>query len=241
MNDEISKIDIDLLKEKYPHTFDKAMDKINNGYPIQYLIGDVNFYGYKIKVDERVLIPRFETEMLVDETIKLIKNHIIEPNIIDICTGSGCIAIALSKSLNTKVTAIDISEEALDLALENAILNKAHVKYFKKDIKQDNIEGLYNVLISNPPYIDINTKIDKRTKYEPRIALYAQDKGLEYYKYILSKAQTFLIKQNIIALEIDPSIKEDLITLIRTYFPNGFIMPKKDLNNLDRFIFVINE
>src|SRR5574344_466847 len=124
--DFISKPDFELLKKMYPDDINKVLDKINNNYPIQYLIGYVEFLGYPIKVDNRVLIPRFETEMLVSETIKFIKDKIKTPKIIDIATGSGCIAISLSKELNTAVDALDISSSALDLAIENAKDNNAN-------------------------------------------------------------------------------------------------------------------
>lgn len=114
---------------------DEVIKKLNNHYPVQYLIGNVNFYGYQIFVDERVLIPRFETEGLVEETLKLIKFKNITPKIIEVGTGSGCIAIALSKELNTHVTAIDISKSALEVATQNALYNEANVTFQLKDIK----------------------------------------------------------------------------------------------------------
>ena len=95
----ISNVDFEILKSMYPNNIDEVIQKLNNHYPVQYLIGNVNFYGYQIFVDERVLIPRFETEGLVEETLKLIKFKNITPKIIEIGTGSGCIAIALSLSL----------------------------------------------------------------------------------------------------------------------------------------------
>ena len=237
---EISKIDLELLKEKHPHNLDEIIEKINNNYPIQYLIGNVNFCGYQINVDERVLIPRFETELLVDETIKLIKEYIDNPKIIDICTGSGCIAITLSKELNIKVDAIDISKDAIDIAKENALLNKANVTYYEKDIRKNTINNKYNVLISNPPYVKLDEEVDPKTKYEPSIALYANNNGLEYYDIILKQSLNFLEDKSIIAFEIGCTQKDDIINMIKKYYPNSIIIPKKDLNNLDRYIFVIN-
>lgn len=237
---EISKIDYELLKKKYPNNLDEILNKINNDYPVQYLIGNVNFYGYQINVDERVLIPRFETEMLVDETIKLIKKLIDNPKIIDICTGSGCIAIALSKEFNKKVNAIDISNDAIKLAKKNTILNKANVIYYQKDIKTCSFDNKYNVLISNPPYVKLNEKVDPKTKYEPSIALYANNNGLEFYDIILKQSLNILEDRCIIAFEIGCTQKNDIINLINKYYPNGRIITKKDLNNLDRYIFIIN-
>ena len=118
----ISNTDYELLKKLYPNNMDEIIKKINNDYPIQYLIGDVDFYGYTIKVDERALIPRFETEGLVDNLIKLIKTQTNYPalKILEIGTGSGCIAITLSKELDTTVDALDISKDAIDLEIGRA-------------------------------------------------------------------------------------------------------------------------
>src|SRR5574344_1102412 len=141
--DNISKLDYELLKSLYPNNLDEIIAKINNNYPVQYLIGYVDFLGYRINVDQRALIPRFETELLVSETIKLIKNKISQPQIIDIATGSGCIAVTLSRELNAFVDALDISQAALDLALENTQLNQADVKLIHKDIRNCDLEKKY--------------------------------------------------------------------------------------------------
>ena len=143
----ISNTDYELLKKLYPNNMDEIIKKINNDYPIQYLIGDVDFYGYTIKVDERALIPRFETEGLVDNLIKLIKTqtnyHALK--ILEIGTGSGCIAITLSKELDTTVDALDISKDAIDLASSNAVLNNANVNFALGDIKNCTISKKYNI------------------------------------------------------------------------------------------------
>ena len=237
---KISKINYELLKEKYSNNLDEALKRIEINYPIQYLIGNVNFYGYQINVDERVLIPRFETELLVDETIKLIKEQQLNPKIIDICTGSGCIAITLSKELNTKVDALDISNEALDLAKENAKLNNADVTFYNKDIKNCSFDNKYNVLISNPPYVRHDEEVDPKTKYEPSIALYADNNGLEFYDIILKQSVDILEDKSIIAFEIGCTQRKDIVNMIKKYYPNSNIITKKDLNHLDRYIFVIN-
>ena len=144
----ISNVDFEILKSMYPDNIDEVIQKLNNHYPVQYLIGNVNFYGYQIFVDERVLIPRFETEGLVEETLKLIKFKNITPKIIEVGTGSGCIAIALSKELNTQVTAIDISKSAIEVATKNALYNEANVTFQLKDIKTGDFNARYNILIS---------------------------------------------------------------------------------------------
>ena len=239
----ISNTDYELLKKLYPNNIDEIIKKINDDYPIQYLIGDVDFYGYQIKVDERVLIPRFETEGLVDNLIKLIK---IETNyhhlkILEIGTGSGCIAITLSKELDTTVDALDISKDAIDLASSNAVLNNASVNFALGDIKNCSINKKYNILVSNPPYVKYDEPVDPATKYEPQNALFANNNGLEFYEIILKRSKEFLETRNIIAFEIGCTEGEDITNIAKLYYPNAFIQVKKDLAGKDRYIFIINE
>ncbi len=237
----ISDLDFSILKKLYPNNMDDIIKKLNANYPVQYLIGNVNFYGYQINVDERVLIPRFETEWLVDKTIKLIKELDLKPKIIDICTGSGAIAIALSKELDCEVTALDISKPAIDLAIENTILNNANVKYLIKDIKNCDIEGKYNVIISNPPYLKKEDKVAPQTKYEPQISLYANDNGLEFYKIIIDKSRSILEDRFLIAFEIGDLEGDDIINYAKTVYPNANIFCQKDLNNYERYLFIVND
>ena len=239
--DFISDIDFNILKNMYPNNMEDIIKKLNNNYPVQYLIGNVNFYGYQIDVDERVLIPRFETEGLVDETIKIIKQLNLEPKIIDICTGSGAIAIALSKELNCQVTALDNSSKAIDVAVSNTIKNNADVNYLIKDIKTCDLDGKYNVIISNPPYVKKNSIVDPKTKYEPQNALYADDNGLEFYKIILDKSINIIEKRFVIAFEIGEDEGLDIMEYAKKIYPYTNIFIKKDLNNKDRYLFVIND
>lgn len=239
----ISNTDYELLKKLYPNNMDEIIKKINNDYPIQYLIGDVDFYGYTIKVDERALIPRFETEGLVDNLIKLIKTQTNYPalKILEIGTGSGCIAITLSKELDTTVDALDISKDAIDLASSNAILNNANVNFALGDIKNCTISKKYNILVSNPPYVKYDEPVDPATKYEPQNALFALNNGLEFYEIILKRSKEFLESKNIIAFEIGCTEGQDITTIAKSYYPNAYIQVKKDLAGKDRYIFIINE
>lgn len=239
----ISNTDYELLKKLYPNNMDEIIKKINNDYPIQYLIGDVDFYGYTIKVDERALIPRFETEGLVDNLIKLIKTQTNYPalKILEIGTGSGCIAITLSKELDTTVDALDISKDAIDLASSNAVLNNANVNFALGDIKNCTISKKYNILVSNPPYVKYDEPVDPATKYEPQNALFALNNGLEYYEIILKRSKEFLESKNIIAFEIGCTEGQDITTIAKSYYPNAYIQVKKDLAGKDRYIFIINE
>lgn len=239
----ISNTDYELLKKLYPNNMDDIIKKINNDYPIQYLIGDVDFYGYTIKVDERALIPRFETEGLVDNLIKLIKTQTNYPalKILEIGTGSGCIAITLSKELNTTVDALDISKDAIDLASSNAVLNNANVNFVLGDIKKCTISKKYNILVSNPPYVKYDEPVDPATKYEPQNALFALNNGLEFYEIILKRSKEFLESKNIIAFEIGCTEGQDITNIAKSYYPNAYIQVKKDLAGKDRYIFIINE
>ena len=241
MIDKYSKQDLDLVKKLYPNNYEDKINLLKNNYPIQYIIGSVDFYGNQIKVNEDVLIPRFETEYLVDDTIKLIKNYQIKPKIIDICTGSGCIAISLAKELKVKVDALDISKKALNLAKENAINNNVEINYICCNIKEFETKEKYNVLISNPPYVKFGSLTSKETKYEPQDAIFADDNGLEYYKVILSKSLNFLEKKNVIAFEIGDNQATDVINISKKFYPNAKIISKNDLNNLNRYIYIINE
>lgn len=239
----ISNTDYELLKKLYPNNMDEIIKKINNDYPIQYLIGDVDFYGYTIKVDERALIPRFETEGLVDNLIKLIKTQTNYPalKILEIGTGSGCIAITLSKELDTTVDALDISKDAIDLASSNAVLNNANVNFALGDIKNCTISKKYNILVSNPPYVKYDEPVDPATKYEPQNSLFAHNNGLEFYEIILKRSKEFLVSKNIIAFEIGCTEGQDITNIAKSYYPNAYIQVKKDLAGKDRYIFIINE
>ena len=238
---KITKNDYNLLKNLYPDNLEECLEKIENDYPVQYLIGNVSFYGYPIIVNEDVLIPRFETEYLVEKTIAYIhKLNINKPTILDIGTGSGCIAITLAKELkDAKITALDISKKALAIAKKNIKLNKVLIKLKKIDILNTPIKENYDVIISNPPYIALNEKVDPATKFEPQQALFANDNGLEYYKCIINNLKNIDFK--ICAFEIGMTQKEALCNYINNTLSNVKIDCQKDYNNKDRYLFIINE
>ena len=218
-------------------------NKLLNNYPIQYLIGYVNFYGNNINVKENVLIPRFETEDLVDRTIKYSKNLFGNNNIdiLDIGTGSGAIAISLNKELNSNVDACDISDYAIELAKENNKLNNTSVNVIKSDLFS-NINKKYDIIISNPPYISRDEIImDKVFEYEPHLALFAEDNGLFYYKRILDDSVNYLKEKFIIAFEIGMTQGEKISEYAKSIFENIIVKIEKDLSNKDRFVFIISE
>ena len=155
-------LDVNLAKYLYKYLdnkdeFLKGIDRLINGEAVQYIVGNVNFYGFTINVNPNVLIPRFETEELVNKTLEYLKKYFNSNiDIIDIGTGSGCIAISLKKLLpNSHVTAIDISNKALEVAKENAKINEVEITFGLSDIFSS-VEGKFDLLISNPPYIDYN-------------------------------------------------------------------------------------
>lgn len=227
---------------KVSSDIEKDYQRLLNGYPIQYIIGYVNFFGYKINVNENVLIPRYETEYLVEKTInyskKIFKDKV---NILDLGTGSGAISIALGKKIDSNVTAVDISEDALEIAKINAKENNININFIKSDML-DNVSGKYDIVISNPPYIDSNEKImDSVKKYEPHLALYAEEDGLYFYKKIISNIKPFLKDKFIIAFEIGWWQGTLIEKIAKDYFSDSKILIEKDLTNRDRYIFIINE
>jgi len=237
----ISKRELEELK-LVSKDFKSDYKKVLNGYPIQYLIGYVNFYGYKINVNENVLIPRYETELLVEKTIKYI-NKIFNKkiNILDIGTGSGCISIALSKETNSNLIACDISDKAIDLAKSNAKINNVNIKIIKSNLFE-NIKETYDVIISNPPYIDKKEKVMEMVdKYEPHEALYAPNNGLYFYEEILKNAKDYLNDKFIIAFEIGWWQANLIKSIAETYFKNSKILIEKDYTDRDRYLFIINE
>ena len=227
--------------EKYldPSKLKEGLEKLKQGLPPQYIIGNVNFYGHLIEVDENVLIPRFETELLVDKTIDYI-NKIFNKkiNILDIGTGSGAIAIALKANLNSNIDAVDISKKALEVAKKNAKNNKTDINFFQSDVFS-NVKNKYDLIISNPPYIAKEEKIDDIVKNnEPNIALFADNNGLEFYEKILKDAHKFIKDKSIIAFEIGMNQAQEIKKIAEKYFPNSNITIEKDYPGKDRFIFI---
>lgn len=221
---------------------DEDYNKLLNDYPIQYLIGYVDFYGYKINVNKNVLIPRYETEYLVEKTINYVKQIFDRKvDILDIGTGSGAISIALKKNLKSNITAVDISSEALDVAKENANINGTIIDFIESDVFS-NVKGEFDVIISNPPYISEDEKImDSVKKYEPHLALYAKDNGLYFYEKIIDESKKYLNKKFIIAFEIGWWQAESICNIAKKYYHDSKIIVEKDMSQKDRYIFIINE
>lgn len=236
------KKEIKYLKKYYNGNINDAIKRFENGEPVQYVVGNVDFYGYVLNVNKDVLIPRRETEELVEEVMKRSKSF-NNPTIIDVGTGSGAIAISLSKELNCHVYASDISNKALKVAKENAIKNNANITFLQGDMLKPFIDNKIKVdiIVSNPPYIKENEEIENIVKNnEPHLALYAKNNGLEFYESILKDANKMLKDKYLIAFEIGKTQGNDIKLLAYKYLGDVKVEIKKDLSLNDRFVFVYN-
>ena len=221
---------------------DEGMELLDKGISPQYIVGNVDFYGNIINVDSRVLIPRFETELLVEKTIHYVKNLFNRKvSILDIGTGSGCIAITLKKEIDCDVVASDISLDAIDVAKRNAINNKVDILFVNSDIFS-NIEDKFDVIISNPPYISYDEEIDDMVKNnEPSLALYASNDGVYFYDKILSECAKYLNDRFLIAFEIGYTQGDRIIKLAYKYLSEDVnVKVEKDYSDKDRFVFIWN-
>ena len=234
--------DIEYLKKYYKGNIEDAYKLLEEGLPVQYIVGEVDFYGNIFKVNKNVLIPRFETEQLIEITMEYINDRFDGcVDILDIGTGSGCIAITLKKNIRCNVDAVDISSDALEVAEYNKKLNNVDINLFKSNMLS-NVSKKYDVIISNPPYIgreeDIQGIVEKN---EPHIALYADNDGLYYYEEILKNCKKNLKDNFIIAFEIGQSQGKLVKDIALKYLDNIDVFIKKDLNNLDRFVIIVSK
>lgn len=234
---------VEYLKKYLPSDkLEEEIKLLNKGIPVQYIVGNVEFYNSIIKVDNRVLIPRFETELLVEKLIKYIRlNFNNKINILDMCTGSGCIAISLKKEIDCNMDAVDISNDALNVAKDNMVSNNVNINFILSDLFT-NVKSKYDVIVSNPPYISYDEEIDEVVKNnEPIISLFASDNGLYFYEEILKNIKSYLNDKYIIAFEIGMNQGNDIKNIIDKYFNDVTISIEKDYNDRDRFIFIIKK
>ncbi len=242
--EELKEYNIEYLK-KYlsEEKLEEGLKRLEQGEPVQYIVGNVDFFGYLFDVDKRVLIPRFETEELVEKTVNYIKQYFDKNvSIIDLGTGSGCIAITLKKLLpRSNVTAVDISTSALAVASSNAVKNGVEITFKENDMLH-NISDKFDVIISNPPYIDYEEEIMEVVKNnEPREALYADNHGLYFYEDILKNCSNNLSDKFLIAFEIGQTQGEEIKTIAHQYLNNIEVKVEKDMRGLDRFVFITNK
>lgn len=221
-------------------TYKKAVLAIKNGIPIQYALGTVNFYGNEFIVNENVLIPRFETEELVEHAINYVKQFFTEPvDIIDLGCGSGVIGLTLEKKVSTKsVDLVDISKKALEVTHKNCEKLNSKATLIQSDM-WNNITKKYDVIISNPPYIKTTEEIEEIVKNnEPHLALYAGEDGLDCYRKILQNITPHMKEKCIIAFEIGMTQAEAIKKLIAKNIQDVRVEVKKDLSEKDRMIFI---
>lgn len=232
--------DIEYLKKYYNGNLSDALNLLDSGIPVQYIVGNVDFYGYNFLVNKNVLIPRFETEELVDRTIKNVQKYFDSSvKIVDLGCGSGCISITLSKELGITVDAVDISSDALDVARKNCVKNNASVNFYLGNMLEP-LHDKYDVIISNPPYISYDEEIDEIVKKnEPSLALYADNDGLYFYEEILKNCKKYLNDRFLIAFEIGYTQGDRIRDFALKYLGDVSVSIEKDLSGRDRFVFII--
>ncbi len=233
-----NKLSEELSVEQENRYFDLINKNINEDTPLSHLVGFDYFYNRKFKVTRDVLSPRMETEELIYKVLEYIKKSKKDSfKILDLCTGSGIIAITLKKEIvekHTEIVASDISEKALSIAIENANNNNANITFIKSDLF-DNISGKFDLIISNPPYISYKDKItikDSVLNYDPHLALFAEEDGIYFYRKIIENAVHYLSKDGVIFFEIGYDQKDKILELGKN---NNFITTVyKDINDRDR-------
>lgn len=241
--EEIGKINNVEIDEDKLKSYEEKVNLIKKGLPIQYVLENVNFYGYNFHVKEGVLIPRFETEELVYNTKEYILKYFgSDISIIDIGTGSGAIGLTLKKEIpNLNVTLTDISDIALEVAKYNSEKLNVSVDIYKSNMLEEVIKRKkkFDIIVSNPPYLRKDEEImDIVKQYEPSIALYGGLDGLKYYEEILKDAKKVLNKRAILAFEIGSNQREELVKLVSKYFNDSNYVFKCDLQGRTRMLFI---
>ena len=230
------------LSQDVLDNFYAKLNRLKDEEPIQYILNKQEFMGFEFYVDENVLIPQPDTEILVEEVVdisKKINNNSNELRVLDMCTGSGAIAISLSKLIeNASVSASDISDGALNVAKENAIKNSVKIEFYKSDLFNDISKNVkFDIIVSNPPYIqtEVIKGLSKEVQSEPFIALDGGEDGLVFYREIIKNAKDYIIEDGYLALEIGYDQKESVTNLLRE---NGYknIYSKTDLAGNDRVV-----
>ena len=217
----------------------EILQELKKGKPYQQILGHTEFYGNRFFVDENVLIPRPETEELLEITIQRLKKLKIKKlKILDVGTGSGIIPITLKKHFpDTEISAMDISEKALEIAQKNATFHKTRINFIQSDYLNTDFTEKYDVIISNPPYIGIdeNAEIEDSVKgFEPNIALFSPTSdALIFYRKIAKDADKFLNEKGMIFLEINQKLGNETLELFKNFSESELV---KDLSGNDRFV-----
>lgn len=220
------------LEAKYLSRIEKRKKHI----PLQYIINKQNFYGLDFYVDESVLIPRYDTENIVDRIVKDCKENKCL-SVLDLCTGSGCIAVSLKKCGFEKVYAADISDKALAVAKHNAKLNNADIIFLQSDLYENFPKEIrFDIIVSNPPYISTDeiARIEKQVRdFEPKLALDGGRDGLDFYKKIINLSKNFLNNKGRLYLEIGYDQSKDVVDLVKKEGYDNIVIIK-DLSGRDR-------
>ena len=230
------------LSKEQEEKFKELIKARKDNIPVQYITNSVNFYGLELYVDENVLIPRFETEELVEKAVKFLNEKFTSPKVLDLCCGSGAIGLAIKAKINNSIVSMsDISINALEVAKKNKEKLNLDVEIIESDLFQ-NINEKYDCILSNPPYIKTNEEIEDIVKEnEPHLALYGGEDGLLYYERILSEIKNYLNPNFLIGFEIGETQKNDVINIVNKYLDNTNIYAFKDLSGRDRMIFITNK
>ena len=224
--------------------YKSSLEALKENKPIQYVIGNVNFYGLKFIVNKNVLIPRFETEELVEQVVEYTKDlNKDKIKILDLGCGSGAIGLTLKSILkDSEVTLTDISTEALEVAKLNANNLNLDVTFIESDWLSNVGLDKYDIIVSNPPYIRTDEEIEEIVRNnEPSLALYGGVDGLDCYRKILANVKPYLNDKFLIAFEIGESQKEEIYDIVNKYLKGIEITCKKDLYGRNRMIFVRNK
>ena len=229
------------LNESNQTLFLSALERLKTHEPIQYVLGKKIFMDLEFKVNSSVLIPRPETEELVR---LILKEDLDGKEILDIGTGSGCIAVSLAKNLpKAKVTALDISIDALEVAKENAKLNNVSIEFINADIFEFQTNKKYDIIVSNPPYVIESEKFEMKKNvlgFEPELALFVNDKNpLKYFQEILNFSKIFLKPKGFLFFEINQNLYVELVEIIdKNHY--SFYKLFYDFNNKPRFLVINN-
>lgn len=235
--------DKEINEENY-RKFRYSINEIINGKPIQYITNKQEFMGLNFYVNENVLIPQPDTEILVENVLEICNNiKTKEIKILDLCTGSGAIAVSLdfalkNKNTKTEIYASDISELALDVARRNNAQNGTNVKFINSDLFKDIQESDFDIIVSNPPYIKKNIikTLSRQVQNEPIIALDGGNDGLNFYRDILKQARKFIKNNGFLCLEIGYDQKKEILEILEKYKEYKDINVIQDLSNNDRCI-----
>lgn len=228
------------LTNKQEKAYLENIEKMIKGVPLQHITHSQEFMKMNFYVNENVLIPRPDTEILVEEVINIAKKTNAK-KILDLCTGSGAIAISLAKYIeNSQITAVDISEEALRIAKLNAVNNNVEDKitFVKSDLFENIVKEKYDIIVSNPPYIkkDFMKKLDKEVQQEPYIALDGGYDGLDFYRKIISEGYQYLKFKGCLCMEIGYDQKQEVFDIIKSQEKYSNTYSKIDLGGNDRIV-----